>query len=185
MDLDEIAIEPSQVIGVLFEKTEETPFVIARWMVMSLYQFQNDKRMSEGMHAVITCQGMDVAVIDNLEDTWRLGKVHCISPSHGTHPRYAELYARLYSRMASAPVKPCNQCDGSGWLEAGDPEANRLIVMSSVVKMYRGIRLEEDGYKPEDIDKGPLFGSVMGFLRTASMDDFSTRKEEADGEEKD
>jgi len=97
---------------------------------------------AEPGEVIVRCDGIDVCrFIDGA-----LVAVACDHPSHGCHPRFREKYSRLHEIMAklrSAVVTesgPCPKCSGAGWLPAESEEARRVVLLSLMVGMWRGIR---------------------------------------------
>ncbi|MEN6368294.1 MAG: hypothetical protein ABFD77_01175 [Thermotogota bacterium] len=95
--------------------------------------------------ATVYCE--DVSVCRIAEG--KLEAIACDHPAHGCHPRLREKYAKvreLLSRLRSSGVVedgPCPKCGGVGWLQIGTAEARHVVLLSTMVGMWRGIP-----YKP-------------------------------------
>ena len=96
---------------------------------------------------IVRCDGVDVCrFADGV-----LVDLACDHPAHGCHPRFREKYARLHDLLAKLKTAgvmetgPCPKCSGDGWLPAESDEARRVILLSLMVGMWRGVPFRPRG----------------------------------------
>ena len=111
---------------------------------------------------LLYCDDIDVAIVgpDGLKF------VHCDRPFHGIHPRFAdsEAYQKVRRYFKQPKKDKCDKCAGDGWIDAESSDGLQLVMMANALKMFRGIRLAQDGYKPEQLQLDEARGTVVSFL---------------------
>jgi hypothetical protein len=93
--------------------------------------------------AVVVCETMPVAMVKHIEDD-RFDVTHlaCYQPTHGTHPRMAELAGRLSGLVRADKVpSACPMCGGREWLPVGGEEARSGAAFAVSLGVFRGIEL--------------------------------------------
>jgi hypothetical protein len=166
-----IIVHPSTLLDVLLERVERTPGDIAAWLVA------NEQRETP-RRAVIASDGMRIAIIKTIPGTysWQLDAMHCTHQAHGTHRRYDKLYSRLRS-LADLEAPRCTECDGSGWIPADTDRGRTLLMLAQNFRVYRGVRMADNGYEVESLDASTLRDQVTMFVAAQA------KKEVADEEE--
>ena len=124
---------------------------IAAAQVMGVLKGKPEALDAVDGESVVVCEGIDVAKVRPAQDSdgWELVAVACDHPSHGVHPKYREAAAKLERQLAEVrkrtnfiqPSAPCQKCDGSKWIKPGTPDAQMIVVLAGVVRMFRGITL--------------------------------------------
>ncbi len=169
-DLPTITVCPSTLLDVLLEKAKRTPGDIAAWLV-DCEQLETPRR------AIIASDGMRIAIIATVPGTysWQVEAMHCTHQSHGTHRRYDKLYSRLRS-LVELEAPECTECDGSGWIPANTERGRTLLMLAQNFRVYRGVRMADNGYEVETLDASTLRDQVTIFVAAQA-------KKEAEDEE--
>lgn len=110
---------------------------------------------------LICCDGLDVVIVgpDGLMF------VHCDRPFHGVHPRFERSGAyQKVRKYLKRPEGKCDKCAGDRWIDVDSADGHQLIMMANSIKVFRGIRLAQDGYKPEQLQLDEARGTVVSFL---------------------
>ncbi|MCK4792590.1 MAG: hypothetical protein KAV87_53165 [Desulfobacteraceae bacterium] len=144
-----VNVEPSQLLSVLLGIFDDT--LLADWS-------DSD---SQGW-LLVHCEGTCVAIVEFFigEDCMpdlKLKAIHCDRPVHGVHRRLAEsdAYKRVLQYFKRGD-SVCERCGGECWIDIDCPEGRQLIMMADSIKMFRGIRLAENGYRSEQLQpEGP------------------------------
>lgn len=119
-----------------------------------IYDIMDDDIGSDGL--IVRCDGMDICKLVTWEDGYWLSHVACTDICHGVHSRYREVHDRLVDLGVYKNKKPaeCELCGGSGFIDADSEIGRKTIAMAQLMMSFRGIRLADDGYKPDQLDMG-------------------------------
>lgn len=120
----------------------------------------------------IACDGVMVCrYVDG-----KLDAIACDHPRHGCHPGLRERYARVHELMDKLKAAtasrisggPCPKCADTGWLEVTSPEARHVVLLSTMIGMWRGI-----SFPPRGLSAGSL-DVTMGLLTGSKPDGASS-----------
>jgi hypothetical protein len=150
-------VRSSDVLGVLLGKVRAAP-VFSLTRKMSCIPGESS--------AIVYCEGICIAVVVFCGGGFRVDMIACDHHSHGVHPRYEALRERLSALGAGETIHPsdCPKCNGSSFVSADSEPGRMAIMLAQGMQMFRGIRLSEDGYRPEMLNVDSLRGTVGKFL---------------------
>ena len=155
---NKINVEPSILLSILVGDFENVSAVFIDSMCLE----KNDL-------ILIRCDDLDVAIVSfgNGQESSDLSlkAVHCDRPYHGIHKRFTKSSAyQKVKKYFKRPDDKCDKCSGDCWIDANSEDGRQLISGANAIKMFRGIRLAEDGYKPEQLQYDKVRDSVVSFL---------------------
>lgn len=129
--------------------------------------------------SLVVCDGINVAKVRPATDSdgWELEAIACDHPSHGVHPRYEEAAKLLAAQVAKvrersgfiAPSKPCDKCDGNGWMEPASSGAQLSVILCGVVRMFRGIEIGAPGPDSGGLSPSAAADTINAFLSAGGM----------------
>ena len=155
--------------------------------LMGVFEEDQDTLDSVTGETVIMCEGVSVAKVRPSDDAgiWDLVAVACDNPSHGVHPKYAKFAEKLAAQMAAvrkhsaflAPGQLCDKCKGELWLAPESPAAQLVMILTRVVRMFRGIAIGPSKTPSDGLSSGAAAATINAFLsvggasrQTASLD---------------
>ncbi len=150
-------VQAADVVGVLTE--DQSVECASNWLARMAC-------INGYCRALVYCDDISIAVISISDCKWFVEHVACDHQSHGSHPRYKKTIDKL-RKLGVFPERDngtCPKCGGPGFISASTKDGRQAIMMAQGIRMFRGIRLSEDGYRPEQLNASSLRGNVDEFL---------------------
>lgn len=155
--------------------------------LMGVLEEDQDTLDSVTGETVIMCEGVSVAKVRPSDEPgmWDLVAIACDNPSHGVHPKYAKFAEKLAAQMAAvrehsaflSPGQLCDKCKGELWLAPESSAAQLIMILTRVVRMFRGIAIGPGETPSGGLNSGAAAATINAFLsvggasrQTASLD---------------
>ncbi|MCP4569017.1 MAG: hypothetical protein GY841_15695 [FCB group bacterium] len=138
----------------------------------------------EGVSAIIV-EKMGIATVKHLEkDQFEVHALHCFAPSHGAHPKFANITKQLEKHNIRQNKNiTCPMCSGGGWLPADGDDAKTAAGLAVSFGFFRGVELpktEELARAQEKAGESAFSGVLNHPLVTRIRSELENREPGAD-----